>query len=196
MRPLQDSAYQTMLPTRGPAAELVVADPRRRRQLEAVLDRPADGVGEVRVIDLDGDAPVPGDVAGGLPTLVLSDDPVLAADPRIAGVLPREAPLHRIVAAVAAIAAGLHVREPAAERVVVPVVAPVLPSVVTPVLTPREREILGLVGEGASNKVIARRLGISAHTVKYHLEAVFTKLGVNSRAEALSQGLRRGVVTL
>ena len=192
MRPLQDSAYQTMLPTRGPAAELVVADPRRRRQLEAVLDRPAEGVGEVRVIDLDGDAPLPGDVAGGLPTLVLSDDPVLVADPRIAGVLPREAPLHRIVAAVAAIAAGLHVREPAAERPVVAVVAPA----VTPVLTPREREILGLVGEGASNKVIARRLGISAHTVKYHLEAVFTKLGVNSRAEALSQGLRRGVVTL
>ena len=192
MRPLQDSAYQTMLPTRGPAAELVVADPRRRRQLEAVLDRPAEGVGEVRVIDLDGDAPLPGDVAGGLPTLVLSDDPVLVADPRLAGVLPREAPLHRIVAAGAAIAAGLHVREPAAERPVVAVVAPA----VTPVLTPREREILGLVGEGASNKVIARRLGISAHTVKYHLEAVFTKLGVNSRAEALSQGLRRGVVTL
>ena len=71
------------------------------------------------------------------------------------------------------------------------------PPLHTPaLLTPREAEILALIAEGMSNKVIARRLGISAHTVKYHLEAVFAKLAVNSRAEALSKGVRQGLVSL
>jgi DNA-binding CsgD family transcriptional regulator len=65
-----------------------------------------------------------------------------------------------------------------------------------PLLTPRELEILACLGEGMSNKAVARRLGISAHTVKFHLEAVFTKLGVTSRAEAVAKGLRRGLILL
>ena len=65
-----------------------------------------------------------------------------------------------------------------------------------PLLTPREREILGLIGEGLSNKAMARRLGISVHTVKFHLEALFTKLDATSRAEAVAKGLRGGVIEL
>ncbi|MBV9747244.1 MAG: helix-turn-helix transcriptional regulator [Acetobacteraceae bacterium] len=65
-----------------------------------------------------------------------------------------------------------------------------------PLLTPREIEVLALVGDGHSNKAAARRLGISQHTVKYHLEAVFTKLDVRTRAEAVREGLRRGLVEL
>jgi two-component system, NarL family, nitrate/nitrite response regulator NarL len=65
-----------------------------------------------------------------------------------------------------------------------------------PLLTPREREILGLIGEGLSNKAMARRLGISVHTVKFHLEALFTKLDATSRAEAVTKGLRGGVIEL
>ncbi|MDP9095183.1 MAG: LuxR C-terminal-related transcriptional regulator [Pseudomonadota bacterium] len=63
-------------------------------------------------------------------------------------------------------------------------------------LTPREVEILACLGEGMSNKAIARKLGISAHTVKFHLEAVFTKLAAASRAEAVAKGLRRGLINL
>ena len=63
-------------------------------------------------------------------------------------------------------------------------------------LTPREREILGLISEGLSNKAMARRLGISVHTVKFHLEALFTKLDATSRAEAVTKGLRGGVIEL
>jgi two-component system, NarL family, nitrate/nitrite response regulator NarL len=111
----------------------------------------------------------------------------MAADRSLAGVLPRTASARQIAAAVAALSEGLVVR-PA-----VPAQALVGPA---PVLTPREGEILAQIGEGMSNKAIARRLGISAHTVKYHLEAVFAKLAVRSRAEAVSQGVRRGLVHL
>lgn len=65
-----------------------------------------------------------------------------------------------------------------------------------PVLTPRELDILGCLAEGLSNKAAARRLGISAHTVKFHLEAVFTKLGANSRTDAVARGLRGGLIVL
>jgi two-component system, NarL family, nitrate/nitrite response regulator NarL len=64
------------------------------------------------------------------------------------------------------------------------------------VLTPRETEILGLLAEGQSNKVIARNLGISDGTVKLHVKAILRKLGVHSRVEAavlaVQQGLHRG----
>lgn len=63
-------------------------------------------------------------------------------------------------------------------------------------LTARETEILNALGDGMSNKEVARALGISAHTVKFHLETVFRKLGVTSRAEAVAKGLRQGIIEL
>ncbi|MCG6869175.1 MAG: response regulator [Gammaproteobacteria bacterium] len=63
-------------------------------------------------------------------------------------------------------------------------------------LTPRETEILGLLAEGQSNKVIARNLGISDGTVKLHVKAILRKLGIHSRVEAaviaVEHGLRAG----
>ena len=63
-------------------------------------------------------------------------------------------------------------------------------------ITPRELEILELIAEGLSNKEVARRLGISAHTVKFHLEAIFEKLGATTRADAVARGLRGGLILL
>jgi len=63
-------------------------------------------------------------------------------------------------------------------------------------LTPREREILTLLGEGLVNKEIGVRLGISEHTVKTHLAAIYEKLEASNRAEAVATGLRRGLVML
>ena len=63
-------------------------------------------------------------------------------------------------------------------------------------LTPRELEVLRLVARGLGNKEIAELLAISTHTVKYHLAAVLEKLGVRSRTEAVSLGIRRGLVPL
>ena len=54
-------------------------------------------------------------------------------------------------------------------------------------LTPREMEVLGAIADGLTNKMIARRLDISLHTVKFHVESVFRKLGVRTRTEALAK---------
>ena len=63
-------------------------------------------------------------------------------------------------------------------------------------LTPREREILTLLGDGLVNKAIGLRLGISEHTVKTHLGAIYEKLEASNRAEAVATGLRRGLIML
>ncbi len=63
-------------------------------------------------------------------------------------------------------------------------------------LTARELEVLRLVARGLSNKEIAADLRITTHTVKYHLAAVLEKLGVRSRTEAVSLGVRTGLVPL
>jgi len=63
-------------------------------------------------------------------------------------------------------------------------------------LTARELDVLRLVARGLSNKEIAADLGITTHTVKYHLAAVLEKLDVRSRTEAVSLGVRKGLVPL
>jgi DNA-binding CsgD family transcriptional regulator len=64
------------------------------------------------------------------------------------------------------------------------------------VLTPRELEVLALLAEGASNKLIARRLGISAHTAKYHVASLLEKLDAVSRTDAVAHAARIGVLHL
>ncbi|MFY7923868.1 MAG: response regulator transcription factor [Gemmatimonas sp.] len=63
-------------------------------------------------------------------------------------------------------------------------------------LTDRERDVLQALSEGMSNGAIAEQLGISRSTVKFHLTALFEKLGVRRRAEAVAAGVRRGDVLL
>jgi len=108
-----------------------------------------------------------------------------------ASVLPPDLTPVQLDAALPAVAAGLRVSLLGSAA---PGFAEAEPP--RPLLTPRELEILRALGEGLSNKAVARRLGISAHTVKFHLEAVFAKLGAASRAEAVAKGLRRGLILL
>jgi DNA-binding NarL/FixJ family response regulator len=63
-------------------------------------------------------------------------------------------------------------------------------------LTSRERQILSLVASGTSNKGVARALDVSVNTVKFHLAAVFEKLNVTTRAEAVAEAIRRGELSL
>lgn len=63
-------------------------------------------------------------------------------------------------------------------------------------LTAREHEVLELLSQGLPNKLIARELRISEHTVKFHVSSIFAKLGAASRTEAVSRGARRGLISL
>jgi DNA-binding CsgD family transcriptional regulator len=63
-------------------------------------------------------------------------------------------------------------------------------------LTPREREVLALMAEGASNKSIARQLGISVHTAKFHVGSVIDKLDATGRTDAVAHAARTGVIHL
>jgi DNA-binding CsgD family transcriptional regulator len=66
--------------------------------------------------------------------------------------------------------------------------------IVIEALTPREHDVLALVADGLPNREIARQLGISEHTVKFHLASVFGKLGASSRTEAVQRALRMGLI--
>ena len=63
-------------------------------------------------------------------------------------------------------------------------------------LTPRELEVLALMAEGASNKAIARQLGISVHTAKFHVGSLLDKLDATGRTDAVAQAVRQGVIHL
>ena len=63
-------------------------------------------------------------------------------------------------------------------------------------LTPRESEVLQMPTNGLANKEIAARLSMSEHTVKFHVASILGKLGAGSRTEAVSLGIRRGIVLL
>jgi two-component system, NarL family, response regulator YdfI len=113
----------------------------------------------------------------------------------VRGVLRENATAEELVAAVAATMAGLVVLHPAA------VIARPTPlsgarSASETALTPRELEILEMMAEGMSNRRIAARLGISGYTVKFHVASVLGKLGAASRTEAVTLGVRNGLISL
>jgi DNA-binding CsgD family transcriptional regulator len=124
-----------------------------------------------------------------------TDAPAVAlgvGDGDFAGLLTPDAGPVQLDVALRAVAAGLAVRPRAFAR---PRFGPV-PEEPTPLLTPREIEVLTAFRDGLSNKEAARRLGISPHTVKFHGESLFRKLGAGCRAEAVAKGLRRQIVEL
>ena len=122
----------------------------------------------------------------------LLDDPEGAAAGLIRagarGVLPPDASETQIAAALQATAADLIVHAPES--------APPTVAQGASVLTARETEVLRLIAEGLANKEIAHRLGISEHTVKFHVSALLGKLGAASRAEAIALGIRQGAIML
>ena len=63
-------------------------------------------------------------------------------------------------------------------------------------LTPREVDVLRLLAEGYANREIANRLGISEHTIKFHIRSILGKLGASTRTEAVTRGFRAGLIDL
>ena len=138
-----------------------------------------------------------GDGLQSLLVLAEDDGPVNALrglQPRGWGVIDPGAPPEELAAAVYAVGEGMVVfPEELADRVLQP--APMLDDFAE-ALTPREGEVLGLLGRGFSNKLIAGELHISEHTVKFHISSLYAKLGVSSRVQAVGQGARHGLISL
>src|SRR5215471_5345296 len=117
-------------------------------------------------------------------------------------VLPASAPAAVIIAAVRAAAHGLAVLPDATLATLLTLNADEPGTLVkagegeAPELTARELEVLAAMADGASNKVIARRLGISYHTVKFHVAAILAKLDADSRTEAVAKAAQLGLVML
>ena len=111
------------------------------------------------------------------------------------GVVPPDAPPEELAAATTAVAQDLIVLpKPLTERLLQEPAASV--EELSEPLTAREREVLELLGRGLSNRLIAGELHISEHTVKFHISSLYAKLEVNNRTEAVSQGARRGLISL
>ena len=133
-----------------------------------------------------------------LPVVALMPDSVQITEAWSAGVrgfLLRDADASALHAALMAVSEGLTVLAPelsAAPPSIIERRSGSLPEE----LTAREMEVLQLLAEGLSNKSIAQRLSISEHTVKFHVNAIFGKLGAQSRTEAVIRATRLGLVLL
>jgi DNA-binding NarL/FixJ family response regulator len=134
----------------------------------------------------------------GVAIIVLISSPELARDAWIAGaraVLLRDADRSSLQAAISAVVNDLVVLEES-------IAAHLLPELglserkPADELTPRELQVLQQVAEGLPNKTIAFNLGVSEHTVKFHTNSIFRKLGVRSRTEAVVRGTQLGLILL
>ena len=105
------------------------------------------------------------------------------------GMLRAEASPEQIVHAIHSVASGLMVFDSM-------LIAHAGEDQVPESLTPRESEVLQLLADGLGNREIASRLGISEHTIKFHIRSILGKLGASSRTEAVSRGLRSGLIEL
>lgn len=112
------------------------------------------------------------------------------------GVLPLTATLEQVAAALSAIAAGLSIGMPDMVSFLDDHDLPDQEDPLIDPLTDREMEVLQLLARGKANKQIALDLGISEHTVKFHISSVYNKLAASNRTEAVRLGVRRGLITL
>jgi DNA-binding NarL/FixJ family response regulator len=127
-------------------------------------------------------------------TLLLNDRPLNVREMRrlfkVWGVLPNDTSADELTAAVHALSQGL----------IVGTSTLLFELESDPIsqgpLSERESEVLGLLAKGLANKQIALTLGISEHTVKFHVSSIYTKLNVTNRTEALREGLRGGWIAL
>lgn len=199
------------------------ADPLTRAGLAALLANPPDltVAGQLSIdqifeaefdlfrpdailLDLGWDAETAFDI---LPELVEIDRPVvtLLPDPDavpeiwrlgVAGLLARDASVEQIQAALQGVSRNLRVLAPEFAAVLAPPAAAEPTAPIPEPLTPRESEVLQLLAEGLPNKTIARRLDISEHTVKFHVNAILGKLNAQSRTEAVVRASQAGLILL
>jgi NarL family two-component system response regulator YdfI len=142
-------------------------------------------------------------IPSSFPVVALIDEPspdwtAHALRSGVKAILPRDSGMDDILAAIQAAHAGLVLLDPAvtqnlAARIPTPTARP------TPTLddlTPREVEVLRMLAEGLGNREMGARLGISDHTVKFHISSILDKLGASTRTEAVTMGIRMGIILL
>jgi two-component system nitrate/nitrite response regulator NarL len=132
----------------------------------------------------------------GVPLLALIGPPERARELVRAGargVISRDASSERLSAASIAVASGLCTLD---ERTLAELVSPKPAESPQSSLTPREHEVLELLAEGLSNKLIAVRLDISEHTAKFHVNSILDKMEADTRTDAVVRAARSGVLTL
>lgn len=110
------------------------------------------------------------------------------------GVLLNETDTDMLITALQTVSAGLIVIDPILSSYLAS--ATIVTEPLTENLTPRENEVLQLLAQGLTNKAIAHQLGITDHTVKFHVNAIMTKLGAQSRTEAVVRATRAGLIIL
>jgi len=170
--------------------------------LDEVATLAQDAPVDVLVAELDG----PGDeFPTELAAVLLMDPPlpewaVEALRGGVRGLLPRQVDAAELAGAVRAAAAGLVTVHPQFLDELLTSssgsVRGLLPLRPGQSLSPREIEVLRMLADGLGNKIIAHRLGISEHTVKFHVASIMAKLDAGSRTEAVTQGVRRGLIML
>jgi DNA-binding CsgD family transcriptional regulator len=144
--------------------------------------------------------------ATGIPVILIVDNPARriseALPAGVRAVLPRNVTSGEIAAAIEAVVAGLYVFHPS-DIDSIPMLrpspsenAPELGEPLVEHLTPREIEVLQLLSAGVGNKEIAARLNISEHTAKFHVASIMGKLGAATRTEAVTLGIRHGLVMI
>ena len=163
---------------------------------------------DVVVCDLDYD---PIMQFAGLSALINMDIPVIALLPDaeyapetisvlsaagVYGLLLRDSGATRMSSAVAAVIEGLVVIDPLLADVLVPEIEIANPVSLREDLTPRELEVLQYVAQGLPNKTIGQILGISPNTVKFHVNAILSKLDAQSRTEAVVRATQSGLIVL
>ena len=170
--------------------------------------RAADHFADIVITDIDSPAAAASllqfmkERAAGVGAVALIDDP----DPRwvqaaieagVNAIISRDATAEELHLALTAADAGLILLYPASVRALWPATLKDSDLAYEPErLTARELEILRLMSDGLGNKEIAARLAISDHTAKSHISSILGKMGVASRTEAVSQGIRRGLIPI
>jgi NarL family two-component system response regulator YdfI len=168
--------------------------------LRTIPQRAAELQPDVALVDLEPGTSLP--LLPQLPVIVLVDEPApewtaQALRTGVKALLPREASTDEIIPAVEAAYAGLvlldsEISQSLAQQVRVPIARPAAVED----LTAREIEVLRMLAEGLGNRHIAEQLGISDHTVKFHISSILDKLGASTRTEAVTLGIRMGLILL
>jgi NarL family two-component system response regulator YdfI len=178
--------------------------------IDTLADMLADAAPDVVLIDSSGEPFEPmlesilaSGLAADISIVLLGDGmtPATSADALRAGIraaLPGDISPDQLVAALQASASGLFVLHPSHANEALHAGTAPTPALdeLAESLTRRELEVLQMLAAGLSNKEIAARLNISEHTVKFHVASILGKLGATSRTEAVSLGIRRGLVLL